>query len=40
MNGLEAGGLIANDARLWTITARKIEVVGWTGAIVRIGSEA
>lgn len=35
-DGLTAGGLITDDARIVTVTAAKYEVVGWTGATVRI----
>lgn len=38
-DSLQAGGLIRDDARLWRITASKVEVIGWTGATVRIGVE-
>lgn len=37
-DGLKAGGLIVDDARIVEITASKVEVVGWTGATVRLGS--
>lgn len=39
-DGLQAAGLIRDDARIcrWSVT--KIEVVGWTGAIVTIGDVA
>lgn len=35
-DGLQAGGLIRDDARFAVIEARKIEVSGWTGATVTI----
>jgi crossover junction endodeoxyribonuclease RusA len=35
-DGLTAGGLIRDDARIWMILASKVEVIGWTGATVRI----
>lgn len=35
-DALQAGGLVADDARICSVTARKVEVVGWTGAIVRL----
>lgn len=35
-DGLTTGGLIADDARLARIYASKLEVVGWTGAIVTL----
>lgn len=35
-DGLQAGGLIVDDARFSTVYARKLEVVGWTGAVIRI----
>lgn len=38
-DGLQAGGLIRDDARFATITATKVEVVGWTGAVVTIRQE-
>ena len=30
-------GLIRDDARIWDITARKVETTGWTGAEILIG---
>lgn len=39
-DGLQAGGLIRDDARLAQIHAGKFEVNGWTGAIVTIGEVA
>lgn len=39
-DGLEAGGLIANDARISSVHATKVEVVGWTGAIVTLQWDA
>ena len=36
-DGLQAGGLIRDDARIYQILARKVEVVGWTGATIRLG---
>lgn len=39
-DALQAGGLIRDDARLTEIHARKIEVIGWTGATVTIGTAA
>jgi crossover junction endodeoxyribonuclease RusA len=36
LDGLVAGGLLVDDARVCDITARKREVVGWTGAHVWI----
>jgi Holliday junction resolvase RusA-like endonuclease len=35
-DGLQAGGLIADDARIWRLTAEKREVIGWTGADIRL----
>jgi len=35
-DALTTSGLIRDDARISTITAEKVEVVGWTGAIIRI----
>lgn len=35
-DGLQAGGLIRDDARLALVTATKWEVIGWTGAEVRL----
>lgn len=35
-DGLQAGGLIADDARLAEIVVRKVETVGWTGAEIHI----
>lgn len=39
-DGLTAGGLIRDDARLSRITASKVEVSGWTGATVSLIPEA
>lgn len=36
-DGLKAGGLIHDDALIWSGTQRKVEVIGWTGAVVSIG---
>lgn len=35
-DGLEAGGLLRNDARISQVAATKVEVVGWTGAVVKL----
>ena len=35
-DALQAGGLITSDARIATLTARKREVVGWTGATITL----
>lgn len=35
-DGLTAGGLIQDDARICSLRATKLEVVGWTGAQVTI----
>ena len=35
-DGLEAGGLIANDSRIWHVVATKYEVTGWTGARITV----
>lgn len=35
-DGLQAGGLITDDARFFLITASKVETTGWTGAEVVI----
>lgn len=35
-DALEASGLVANDARICSVTAEKFEVTGWTGAIVAL----
>jgi Holliday junction resolvase RusA-like endonuclease len=35
-DGLTAGGLIVDDARICEVTASKIETVGWTGAEIWI----
>lgn len=37
-DGLQEGGLIRNDALICRITASKMEVIGWTGAIIRLSS--
>jgi crossover junction endodeoxyribonuclease RusA len=36
LDGLQAGGLIVDDARVCVLRARKVEVVGWTGASVEV----
>lgn len=36
-DALTASGLIRDDARIWDITARKVETTGWTGAEILIG---
>lgn len=38
-DGLQAGGLVSDDARICALEARKVEVVGWTGAVVTITEE-
>lgn len=38
-DGLQAGGLIVDDARIHRITATKVETTGWTGATVTISQE-
>jgi Holliday junction resolvase RusA-like endonuclease len=35
-DGLQAGGLISDDARISDLIARKREVIGWTGADIRL----
>jgi Holliday junction resolvase RusA-like endonuclease len=35
-DALTAAGIIRDDARIVTITARKIEVVSWTGATIEL----
>lgn len=35
-DGLQAGGLITDDARIAYLTAAKVETTGWTGADVTI----
>lgn len=35
-DGLQAGGLITDDARIVEVVASKIEVTGWTGAVVEL----
>jgi crossover junction endodeoxyribonuclease RusA len=35
-DGLKQGGLIRDDAIIYSIAASKFEVVGWTGAIIRL----
>lgn len=40
-DGLQAGGLVRDDARICEIVANKIEVTdGWTGAVVTISEAA
>lgn len=38
-DALEAGGLVANDARFCEITATKTEVIGWTGVEITVTDE-
>lgn len=38
-DALTAGGLITDDARITEVHASKVEVVGWTGATIRITTE-
>lgn len=38
-DGLQAAGLIVDDARFCAIEACKVEVVGWTGAVITITRE-
>lgn len=35
-DALTASGLIVDDARICEVSARKVEVVGWTGAIITL----
>lgn len=35
-DSLKEGGLIVDDARFVEIRARKVEVVGWTGAVIHV----
>ena len=35
-DGLQAGGLITDDARICSLFAEKLETTGWTGATIRI----
>jgi Holliday junction resolvase RusA-like endonuclease len=35
-DGMEEGGLIRDDSRIYAIDAMKLEVVGWTGAEVTL----
>lgn len=35
-DALQASGLIVDDARIASITARKVEVTAWTGATIRV----
>lgn len=39
-DSLKEGGLIKDDALFARITATKVEVIGWTGAIVTVGELA
>lgn len=40
-DALQAGGLIRDDARISVLRdVTKVEVIGWTGAIVTIGADA
>lgn len=36
LDGLTAGGMIVDDARVVSIDARMREVVGWTGAVIEV----
>ena len=38
-DGLQAGGLIADDARIAEVRASKVEVIGWTGATITVTTE-
>lgn len=38
-DALTESGLIRDDARIATVTARKHEVTGWTGAVITISRE-
>lgn len=38
-DSLQAAGLIVDDARFVEVRARKIETVGWTGAVIQITRE-
>lgn len=38
-DALTDSGLIADDARIHTIVATKVEVIGWTGATIRIETQ-
>ena len=35
-DALKIGGLIRDDALIWGLEATKVEVMGWTGAIIRL----
>lgn len=39
-DGLQAGGLIVDDARIHQLVASKVETTGWTGATITIEVEA
>jgi Holliday junction resolvase RusA-like endonuclease len=39
LDALTDGGLLADDARICEVRARKIEVVGWTGATITLRRE-
>lgn len=39
LDGLVAGGLLRDDALAHAISARKLEVTGWTGAVITITTE-
>jgi Holliday junction resolvase RusA-like endonuclease len=36
-DALTDAGLIRDDARICTATLSKVEVIGWTGAVIRVG---
>lgn len=38
-DGLQAGGLIVDDARFCAVEATKVETIGWTGATITITRE-
>lgn len=35
-DSLKEGGLVKDDALFWAVTASKLEVVGWSGAIITV----
>lgn len=39
-DGLQAGGLIADDSRVWRVVASKVETTGWTGCTITLAATA
>lgn len=39
LDGLKQGGLIRDDSLVWSVSASKVEVIGWTGAAIVLTSD-